>query len=79
MTRLRLIVISGVFLATALIAPTSAQQRFCNIACVHPVHQFDVAPCSHPCPSPWGYVPCHPNGDMYPCVHRMHAWDTVAC
>ena len=23
--------------------------------------------------------PCHPNGDLGPCTHRLHVYDTGAC
>jgi len=41
----------------------------------------DIVPCNHPCQTPWGGGPCHPNGHLIPCQHpvRPHEADVTAC
>ena len=66
-------------LVFGLTAPTGALQRWCTVPCGHPIHQYDVGPCMHPCYYPNGVFACHPAGDMYPCTHRVHPFDYIPC
>lgn len=75
-------VVRAAFVAGVLLfapgAGSSAAQRMCTVPCGHPVHPYDVGPCSHPCYSSYGTVPCH-RGDQYPCGHRLHPFDYTPC
>ena len=73
--RLAALVVSIVF----VLATSAAAQRWCTVPCSHPVHAFDVGPCSHPCYYPNGVFACHPEGDAFPCAHRVHAFDYIVC
>jgi hypothetical protein len=54
--------------------------RTCIVPCTHPMHPYDVIPCQHPCPGPYGPVPCHPAGDIVPCMHPVHPYgDVIPC
>jgi len=47
--------------------------------CTHPAHPYgDLYPCSHICQGPYGYVRCHPSGDMVSCSHPMHPGGDVS-
>lgn len=49
--------------------------------CTHGTqHVADAYACQHPCPGPFGPVPCHPYGHPGPCVHPAHPYgDSVTC
>lgn len=50
------------------------------VPCTHRAHTMDVVPCQHPCMTPWGYAPCHPQGDVFPCSHPAHpVGDLIPC
>jgi hypothetical protein len=69
----------GILTFVVFLSVPAGAQRWCTVPCGHPVHQFDVGPCNHPCYYPNGVFACHPGGDTYPCAHRLHVFDYIVC
>ncbi len=42
-----------------------------QVACIHPLHAFDLVPCSHIVMTPFGPRPLH-QADQVPCSHPAH-------